>query len=65
MYPLEGNQVASSSDGNTVCVWNAKAGVEVAITDGNKHRLSTSPRGDLLASASRDSTMQLWVAKPQ
>jgi WD40 repeat protein len=59
-----GKTLASRSFDNTVKLWDAQTGQELATLNGHNNRITSvafSPDGKTLASASYDYTVKLWV----
>jgi len=73
LYSPKGNQIASGSQDSTIRLWDIESGTCLHILSAHLRYGSTrsdyhepiasivySPQGDLLASASKDSTVRLW-----
>jgi WD40 repeat protein/tRNA A-37 threonylcarbamoyl transferase component Bud32 len=63
--PSNGSYIASASDDNTVHVWDDRTGANLKVYTGHQDSvdaISWSPDGVRIASASRDRTVQVWVA---
>jgi WD40 repeat protein len=62
-YSPDGSRIASASADQTVKVWDAMSGSEIATFRGHTDMVRSvaySPNGSRIASASRDHTVKLW-----
>jgi WD40 repeat protein len=65
-YSPDGTRLASASFDNTVKLWDAHSGAEIATLRGHTDSVAAvvfSPDGTRLASTSRDKTIKLWDAR--
>jgi len=62
-YSPDGKQIVSSSEDNTIKVWNVAAGESTLVLQGHSGHVSSvafSPNGKQIASGSWDNTIKVW-----
>jgi len=64
-FSPDGSRIVTASGGNTVRIWDAASGKEIAVLRGHEdlvHSAAFSPDGSRIVTASNDKTARIWDA---